>query len=63
MSELKSSSTSKCRTPSFFGHPVEAMSKTTFYFVIVVLVLVDVIQGRYQKKLMAKKEERHGLVT
>ena len=48
---------------SFFGHPVEAMSKTTFYFVIVVLVLVDVIQGRYQKKLMAKKEERHGLVT
>ena len=40
---------------SFFGHPVEPMSKTTFYFVIVVLVLVDVIQGKYQKKLMAKK--------
>ena len=40
---------------SFWGHPVEAMSKTTFYFVIAVLVLVDVIQGRYQKKLMLKK--------
>ncbi len=45
---------------SFFGHPVEAMSKTTFYFVIAVLVLVDVIQGRYQKKLMAKKARMHG---
>ena len=42
---------------SFFGHPVEAMSKTTFYFVIAVLVLIDIVQGRYQKKLMAKKEK------
>ena len=41
---------------SFFGHPVEAMSKTTFYFVIAVLVIIDVIQGRYQKKLMAEKK-------
>ena len=40
---------------SFFGHPVEAMSKTTFYFVIAVLVIIDVIQGRYQKKLIAEK--------
>ncbi|MGJ8678079.1 MAG: TerC family protein [Akkermansiaceae bacterium] len=39
----------------FFGHPVEAMTKTTFYFVIVVLVLVDIIQGRYQKKLMRQR--------
>ena len=44
---------------SFFGHPVEAMSKTTFYFVIAVLVIVDVIQGRYQKKLMAEKKRLH----
>ena len=35
----------------FFGKPVEQMSKTTFYFVIVVLVLVDIVQGRYQKRL------------
>jgi predicted tellurium resistance membrane protein TerC len=44
---------------SFFGQPIEAMSKTTFYFVIAVLVLVDIVQGRYQKKLMAKKQELH----
>jgi len=35
------------------------MSKTTFYFVIAVLVLIDIIQGRYQKKLMAKKQKLH----
>jgi hypothetical protein len=38
------------------GNSVEAMSKTTFYFVIVVLVLVDIVQGRYQKKLMLEQE-------
>ncbi len=35
----------------FFGHPVEPMAKTTFYFSIFILVVVDVAQGRYQKKL------------
>ena len=39
----------------FAGHPVEAMSKTTFYFSIAILVLVDVAQGRYQKKLDAER--------
>ena len=38
---------------SFFGHHIEPMAKSTFYFVIAVLVLVDVVQGRYQKKLLA----------
>lgn len=42
---------------SFWGHPVEHMGKGTFYFVIAILVLVDVVQGRYQKKLMAQKEQ------
>lgn len=42
---------------SFFGYHVEAMSKVTFYFVIGVLVAVDIIQGRYQKKLLAAKPE------
>ena len=32
---------------------IEPMAKSTFYFVIAVLVLVDVVQGRYQKKLLA----------
>lgn len=45
---------------SFFGHHVEAMSKATFYFVIALLVAVDVIQGRYQKKLLAKRTKQHG---
>ncbi|BDS07791.1 hypothetical protein NT6N_28310 [Oceaniferula spumae] len=48
---------------SFFGHPVHAMNKTTFYFVIAVLVLMDVVQGRYQKKLMREKKEKHGTLV
>ena len=36
---------------SFFGYPVEPMAKTTFYFVLAVLVIVDVVQSRYKKKL------------
>jgi len=39
-----------------FGNPIEPMSKTTFYFVIVVLLLVDIIQGRYQRKIVAMQE-------
>lgn len=38
-----------------FGYPVEPISKTTFYFTIVTLVAIDVVQGRYQRKLMAEK--------
>lgn len=40
----------------FFGEEIVPMSKTTFYFVIVVLVIVDVVQGRYQKKLLNEQE-------
>ncbi len=40
----------------FFGNPIVPMSKTTFYFVIGVLVLTDIVQTRYQKKLLAKKK-------
>ena len=35
-----------------FGNAVTPMSKTTFYFVIVVLVLIDIVQGRYQRNLL-----------
>lgn len=38
-----------------FGEEIVPMSKTTFYFVIAILVIVDVVQGRYQKKLLSKK--------
>ena len=41
---------------SFFGYEIQPMAKSTFYFVLVVMVLVDIVQGRYQKKLLAKKE-------
>ena len=34
-----------------FGHPVEPISKTTFYFSLIVLVAVDVLQTGYQTKL------------
>jgi predicted tellurium resistance membrane protein TerC len=36
---------------AFFGYPIEPMAKSTFYFVIVALAAVDVLQGRFQKKL------------
>lgn len=38
-----------------FGYAVEPLSKTTFYFSIAVLVIVDVIQSRYQKKLASER--------
>ncbi len=39
----------------FFGTEIVPMTKTTFYFVIGVLVLTDVVQSRYQRKLIQKK--------
>ena len=36
---------------AFFGYPVEPMAKTTFYFVVAALLIVDIVQGRYQKKI------------
>ena len=41
---------------AFFGYPVEPMAKSTFYFVVAALVIVDVVQGRYQKKLNVKEK-------
>ena len=38
-----------------FDQAVTPMSKTTFYLVIFVMVIVDVVQARYQKKLMAQE--------
>ena len=35
-----------------FNHEITPMSKATFYFVIGVLVLTDIVQTRYQKKIM-----------
>ena len=43
-----------------FGYEVEALSKTTFYFSIAVLVLVDIAQGKYQKKLNEERARAAG---
>ena len=37
-----------------FGNEVAPMSKTTFYFVIGILILIDIVQSKYQKKLLNK---------
>ena len=38
-----------------FSHHVTPMAKSTFYFVLAVLIVVDVTQSRYQKKLLAQR--------
>ncbi len=41
---------------SFFGSEITPMSKATFYFVITILVLSDIVQSKYQKNLLKKKQ-------
>ena len=33
------------------GSEVTVMNKVTFYFIITIMVLIDIVQGRYQKKI------------
>ena len=40
-----------------FGHQITPMSKATFYFVIGILVLTDIVQTRYHKKLLNNNRE------
>ncbi|PCJ23805.1 MAG: tellurium resistance protein TerC [Flavobacteriales bacterium] len=40
------------------GEEITPMSKTTFYFVIFILVVVDVVQGQYQKKLLKNQQKK-----
>ena len=39
-----------------FGNEITPMNKTTFYFILAILVFIDVVQGRYQKKLSTAKK-------
>lgn len=41
----------------FFGYEITPMSKATFYFVLIILVITDIVQGRYQKKLVDEKDK------
>ncbi len=43
---------------AFFGYPIEPMSKTTFYFVIAALVVVDILQGKFQKKITIEAQQK-----
>ena len=40
----------------FFGNEIVPMSKTTFYFVLAVLVIVEIVQSRYQKNIDSMDE-------
>ena len=48
---------------SLAGQKVEAMPKSTFYFVITILVLVDIVQSRYQKKLQLQRQRELNVMT
>ncbi len=39
----------------FFGFEIVAMTKATFYFVLVTMIAVEIVQTRYQRKLLAEK--------
>jgi predicted tellurium resistance membrane protein TerC len=41
---------------TLFGGEVHTLNKTTFYFAVSVLIAVDLVQSRYQKRL-AKAQE------
>jgi len=40
-----------------FNFPIDAMSKSSFYLVVGVLIVTDILSNRYQKRLWAQKEE------
>ena len=39
-----------------FGYQIDAMSKSTFYLVIAVLVITDILSNKYQQRLWAQRE-------
>ncbi len=41
----------------FFNFPITPMSKTTFYFILSILVIVEIVQSKYAKKLSRLKVE------
>ena len=44
-----------------FGSEITPMTKTTFYFVLFILVITDIVQGRYQRKLTAQQAAKKPL--
>ena len=39
-----------------FGNEITQMSKTTFYFILVIIIVIDIVQSRYQRKLLGMKK-------
>ena len=39
-----------------FDNEIVAMSKTTFYFVLVIIIIIDIAQSKYQRNLMKNKK-------
>ena len=37
---------------TLFNNPITPMSKTTFYFIISILIAIDIVQSKYQKNLL-----------
>ncbi len=42
-----------------FGHALAPMSKTTFYFAVIVLVAVEILQSGYSRRLDAERRAAH----
>jgi predicted tellurium resistance membrane protein TerC len=42
---------------TLFNNPITPMSKTTFYFIITILIVIDVVQSRYQKNLLKQNDK------
>ena len=43
-----------------FGQAIEPMSKVTFYLIVVLIIIVDSVQGRYSKKRLEGKKREGG---
>ena len=41
----------------FFEHEITPMSKATFYFIITIMVLIDIIQTKYQKIILSQNKK------
>lgn len=39
-----------------FGNEIVAMSKTTFYFILAIIIIIDVFQSKYQRNLLKNKK-------
>lgn len=42
---------------TLFNNPITPMSKTTFYFIITILIAIDVVQSRYQRNILKENNK------